>query len=305
MAFESLSDRLSQAFKKLKGRTRLTEADIKEVMREVRTALLDADVNYRVVRDFIARVTEKATGTDVLESLTPQQQVIKIVNDELCALMGGSNEKIKIAPKPPTVVMLVGLQGAGKTTNGAKLAALYKKQYNKRPLLVACDVYRPAAITQLQVVGSQVGVPVFEMGQGNPVEIARAGVEHAVRNGNDMVFIDTAGRLHIDDTLMTELCDIKAAVSPTEIMLFLDAMTGQDAVNAATGFDSQLGIDSVFMTKLDADTRGGAALSVRAVTGKPIKFAGTGEKLDGIELFHPDRMASRILGMGDMLTLIE
>lgn len=305
MAFESLSDRLSQAFKKLKGRTRLTEADIKEVMREVRTALLDADVNYRVVRDFIARVTEKATGTDVLESLTPQQQVIKIVNDELCALMGGSNEKIKIAPKPPTVVMLVGLQGAGKTTNGAKLAALYKKQYNKRPLLVACDVYRPAAITQLQVVGSQVGVPVFEMGQSNPVEIARAGVEHAVRNGNDMVFIDTAGRLHIDDTLMTELCDIKAAVSPTEIMLFLDAMTGQDAVNAATGFDSQLGIDSVFMTKLDADTRGGAALSVRAVTGKPIKFAGTGEKLDGIELFHPDRMASRILGMGDMLTLIE
>ena len=305
MAFESLSDRLSQAFKKLKGRTRLTEADIKEVMREVRTALLDADVNYRVVRDFIARVTEKATGTDVLESLTPQQQVIKIVNDELCALMGGSNEKIKLSPKPPTVVMLVGLQGAGKTTNGAKLAALYKKQYNKRPLLVACDVYRPAAITQLQVVGSQVGVPVFEMGQGNPVEIARAGVEHAVRNGNDMVFIDTAGRLHIDDTLMTELCDIKAAVSPTEIMLFLDAMTGQDAVNAATGFDSQLGIDSVFMTKLDADTRGVAALSVRAVTGKPIKFAGTGEKLDGIELFHPDRMASRILGMGDMLTLIE
>ena len=305
MAFESLSDRLSQAFKKLKGRTRLTEADIKEVMREVRTALLDADVNYRVVRDFIARVTEKATGTDVLESLTPQQQVIKIVNDELCALMGGSNEKIKLSPKPPTVVMLVGLQGAGKTTNGAKLAALYKKQYNKRPLLVACDVYRPAAITQLQVVGSQVGVPVFEMGQGNPVEIARAGVEHAVRNGNDMFFIYTAGRLHIDDTLMTELCDIKAAVSPTEIMLFLDAMTGQDAVNAATGFDSQLGIDSVFMTKLDADTRGGAALSVRAVTGKPIKFAGTGEKLDGIELFHPDRMASRILGMGDMLTLIE
>ena len=305
MAFESLSDRLSQAFKKLKGRTRLTEADIKEVMREVRTALLDADVNYRVVRDFIARVTEKATGTDVLESLTPQQQVIKIVNDELCALMGGSNEKIKLSPKPPTVVMLVGLQGAGKTTNGAKLAALYKKQYNKRPLLVACDVYRPAAITQLQVVGSQVGVPVFEMGQGNPVEIARAGVEHAVRNGNDMVFIDTAGRLHIDDALMTELCDIKAAVSPTEIMLFLDAMTGQDAVNAATGFDSQLGIDSVFMTKLDADTCGGAALSVRAVTGKPIKFAGTGEKLDGIELFHPDRMASRILGMGDMLTLIE
>ncbi len=305
MAFESLSDRLSQAFKKLKGRGRLTEADIKEVMREVRTALLDADVNYRVVRDFIARVTEKATGTDVLESLTPQQQVVKIVNDELCALMGGSNEKIKIAPKPPTVVMLVGLQGAGKTTNGAKLAALYKKQYNKRPLLVACDVYRPAAITQLQIVGGQVGVPVFEMGQGNPVEIARAGVKHAVKNGNDMVFIDTAGRLHIDDTLMTELADIKAAVNPTEIMLFLDAMTGQDAVNAATGFDTQLGIDSVFMTKLDADTRGGAALSVRAVTGKPIKFAGTGEKLDGIELFHPDRMASRILGMGDMLTLIE
>ncbi|MEA4823576.1 MAG: signal recognition particle protein [Clostridiaceae bacterium] len=305
MAFESLSDRLSQAFKKLKSHGRLTEADIKEVMREVRTALLDADVNYRVVRDFIARVTEKATGTDVLESLTPQQQVVKIVNDELCALMGGSNEKIKIAPKPPTVVMLVGLQGAGKTTNGAKLAALYKTQFNKRPLLVACDVYRPAAITQLQVVGGQVGVPVFEMGQGNPVEIARAGVEHAIKNGNDMVFIDTAGRLHIDDTLMTELADIKATVNPTEIMLFLDAMTGQDAVNAATGFDTQLGIDSVFMTKLDADTRGGAALSVRAVTGKPIKFAGTGEKLDGIELFHPDRMASRILGMGDMLTLIE
>ena len=305
MAFENLSERLSQAFKKLKSRGRLTEADIKEVMREVRTALLDADVNYRVVRDFIARVTEKATGANVLESLTPSQQVIKIVNDELKDLMGGANEKIKLASKPPTVVMLVGLQGAGKTTNGAKLASLYKKQYNKRPLLVACDVYRPAAITQLQVVGEQVGVPVFEMGQGDPVEIAKAGVEHAKAHGNDMVFIDTAGRLHIDDGLMTELCDIKAAVEPDEVMLFLDAMTGQDAVNAATGFDSRLGIDSVFMTKLDADTRGGAALSVRAVTGKPIKFAGTGEKLDGIELFHPDRMASRILGMGDVMTLIE
>ncbi|MGI6335803.1 MAG: signal recognition particle protein [Eubacteriales bacterium] len=305
MAFENLSERLSQAFKKLKGRGRLTEADIREVMKEVRTALLDADVNYRVTRDFIAKVTEKATGADVLASLTPSQQVIKIVNDELTSLMGGSNEKIKIAPKPPTVVMLVGLQGAGKTTNGAKLAGLYRKTYNKRPLLVACDVYRPAAITQLQVVGEQVGVPVFEEGPGNPVEIARHAVEHAKRNGNDIVFIDTAGRLHIDDGLMTELADIKEAVRPDEIMLFLDAMTGQDAVNAAAGFNEKLGIDSVFMTKLDADTRGGAALSVRAVTGKPIKFAGTGEKLDGIEAFHPDRMASRILGMGDLLTLIE
>ena len=305
MAFESLSERLSQAFKKLKGRGRLTEADLREVMQDVRRALLEADVNYKVTRDFISKVTEKAVGTDVLESLTPDQQIIKIVNEELIALMGGANEKITIAPKPPTIVMLVGLQGAGKTTNGAKLAALYKKQYGKRPLLVACDVYRPAAITQLQVVGEQVGVPVFEQGQGDPVSIAKAGVEHAIAHGNDMVFIDTAGRLHIDDNLMTELCNIRDTVKPTEIMLFLDAMTGQDAVNAASGFNDQLGIDSVCMTKLDADTRGGAALSVRAVTGKPIKFAGIGEKLDGIELFHPERMASRILGMGDMLSLIE
>jgi len=305
MAFESLSEKLSAAFKKLKNKGRLTESDIKEVMREIRMALLEADVSYKVAKDFIAAVSAKAVGTDVLESLTPAQQVIKIVNEELIALMGGSNTKLKINSKPPTVIMLVGLQGAGKTTNGTKLAAMYKKQHHKRPLMVACDVYRPAAIKQLQVVGEQVGVPVFEMGQGNPVEIAKAAIEHAKRNGNDMVFIDTAGRLHIDTALMDELKAIKEAVVPDEILLVVDAMTGQDAVNASSAFDEALGIDGVFMTKLDGDARGGAALSVRAVTGKPIKFIGVGEKLDAVELFHPERMASRILGMGDVLTLIE
>ncbi len=305
MAFESLSEKLSAAFKKLKSKGRLTEADIKEVMREIRMALLEADVSYKVAKDFIASVSAKAVGVDVLESLTPSQQVIKIVNEELIALMGGTNSKLKINSKPPTVVMLVGLQGAGKTTNGTKLAAMYKKQHHKRPLMVACDVYRPAAIKQLQVVGEQVGVPVFEMGQGDPIEIAKAAIEHAKRNGNDMVFIDTAGRLHIDTELMDELKAIKGAVVPDEILLVVDAMTGQDAVNAASAFDEALGIDGVFMTKLDGDARGGAALSVRAITGKPIKFIGVGEKLDAVELFHPERMASRILGMGDVLTLIE
>jgi len=305
MAFESLSEKLSAAFKKLKNKGRLTESDIKEVMREIRMALLEADVSYKVAKDFIASVSAKAVGTDVLESLTPAQQVIKIVNEELIALMGGTNTKLKINSKPPTVVMLVGLQGAGKTTNGTKLAAMYKKQHHKRPLMAACDVYRPAAIKQLQVVGEQVGVPVFEMGQGNPVEIAKAAIEHAKRNGNDMVFIDTSGRLHIDTELMDELKAIKETVVPDEILLVVDAMTGQDAVNAASAFDEALGIDGVFMTKLDGDARGGAALSVRAVTGKPIKFIGVGEKLDAVELFHPERMASRILGMGDVLTLIE
>ncbi len=305
MAFESLSEKLSAAFKKLKSKGRLTETDIKEVMREIRMALLEADVSYKVAKDFIAAVSEKAVGADVLESLTPAQQVIKIVNEELIALMGGSNTKLNINSKPPTVVMLVGLQGAGKTTNGTKLASLYKKQHHKRPLMVACDVYRPAAIQQLQIVASQVELPVFEMGQGDPVAIAKAGIEHAKRHGNDIVFIDTAGRLHIDTDLMDELKAIKEAVVPDEILLVVDAMTGQDAVNAASAFNESLGIDGVLMTKLDGDARGGAALSVRAVTGKPIKFVGVGEKLDSVEPFHPERMASRILGMGDVLTLIE
>lgn len=304
MAFESLSEKLSASFKKLRSKGRLTEADIKEAMRDVRLALLEADVSYKVVKDFIAKVSERAIGADVLESLTPAQMVIKIVNEELIALMGAENAKITISSKPPTVVMLVGLQGAGKTTNGAKLAALMKKS-GKRPLLVACDIYRPAAIDQLKTVGKQVDVPVFDMGKTNPVDIAKAAIEHAKKNGNDMVFLDTAGRLHIDEALMDELKNIKAAVSPGEILLVVDAMTGQDAVNAASAFNDALGIDGIYLTKLDGDARGGAALSVRAVTGKPIKFIGTGEKLDAVELFHPDRMASRILGMGDVLTLIE
>ena len=305
MAFESLSEKLGAAFKKLRGKGRLSEADIKEAMREVRLALLEADVSYKVVKDFVASVTERAVGRDVLESLTPAQMVIKIVNEQLTALMGSENVKLKISSKPPTIVMLVGLQGAGKTTNGAKLAALQRKQNSKRPLLVACDIYRPAAIKQLETVGAQLDIPVFQMGTANPVDIAKAAVEHATKHGNDMVFLDTAGRLHIDEALMDELKAVKAAVNPTEILLVVDAMTGQDAVNAATAFDEALGIDGVMITKLDGDARGGAALSVRAVTGKPIKFAGTGEKLDQIEAFHPDRMASRILGMGDVLTLIE
>ncbi|NLL39242.1 MAG: signal recognition particle protein [Clostridiales bacterium] len=304
MAFESLTEKLSATFKKLRGKGRLSQADIKEAMREVRLALLEADVNYKVVKDFIQRVSERASGADVLESLTPAQMVIKIVNEELTATMGSENTKINISSKPPTVVMLVGLQGAGKTTNGAKLAAHMKKN-GKRPLLVACDIYRPAAIKQLETVGAQVDVPVFQMGTSDPVKIAKAAVEHAKKHGNDMVFLDTAGRLHIDQAMMDELKAVKAAVNPDEVMLVIDAMTGQDAVTTAKAFDDALGIDGIFLTKLDGDARGGAALSVRAVTGKPIKFAGIGEKLDGIELFHPERMASRILGMGDILTLIE
>ncbi|MGM9651531.1 MAG: signal recognition particle protein [Faecousia sp.] len=304
MAFEGLTEKLSAAFKRLRGKGRLTQADVKEAMREIRMALLEADVSYKVVKDFTARVTERCIGSDVLESLTPAQMIVKIVNEELTALMGSENQRITISPKGPTVVMLVGLQGAGKTTNGAKLAGLFKKQ-GKRPLLVACDVYRPAAIRQLEIVGAQLDIPVFQMGQTDPVEIAKAGVRHAVQHGNDMVFLDTAGRLHIDETLMQELQAIKEAVQPSEILLVVDAMTGQDAVNAAQSFHEWLDIDGVMLTKLDGDARGGAALSVKAVTGKPIKFVGTGEKLDQIEPFHPERMASRILGMGDVLSLIE
>ena len=304
MAFEGLTEKLSAAFKKLRGKGRLSEADVKAAMREIRLALLEADVSYKVVKDFIKKTTERCVGTDVLESLTPAQMIVKIVNEELTALMGSENQKLKLASQPPTVVMLVGLQGAGKTTNGAKLAGLFKKQ-GRNPLLVACDIYRPAAIKQLQVVGSQLGIPVFEMGQTNPVDIAKASIAHAVRHGNDMVFLDTAGRLHVDEALMDELKAIKAAVKPTEILLVVDAMTGQDAVNAAQTFNEYLDIGGVMLSKLDGDARGGAALSVKAVTGKPIKFIGTGEKLDQIEPFHPGRMASRILGMGDVLTLIE
>ena len=304
MAFEGLTEKLSAAFKKLRSKGRLTEADVKDAMREIRLALLEADVSYKVVKDFVKKVTERAVGSDVLESLTPAQMIVKIVNEELVALMGSENAKISIAPKPPTIVMLVGLQGAGKTTNGAKLAGLMKKD-GKKPLLVACDVYRPAAIKQLEVVGGQLGIPVFQMGTANPVDIATAAVEHAKKEGFDMVFLDTAGRLHVDEALMEELSNIKEAVHPNEILLVVDAMTGQDAVNAATAFNNQLDIDGVMLTKLDGDARGGAALSVKAVTGKPIKFVGTGEKLDQIEPFHPSRMASRILGMGDVLTLIE
>ncbi len=304
MAFEGLTAKLSAAFKKLRGKGRLTEGDIKEAMREIRLALLEADVSYKVVKDFVKSVSERCVGQDVMESLTPAQMIVKIVNEELIALMGSENQRITISPKSPTVVMLVGLQGAGKTTNGAKLAGLFKKQ-GKRPLLVACDVYRPAAIKQLEVVGAQLDVPVFQMGQGDPVKIAKAAIRHAQQHGNDMVFLDTAGRLHVDETLMNELKSIKAEVQPSEILLVVDAMTGQDAVNAAQTFNEWLNIDGVMLTKLDGDARGGAALSVKAVTGKPIKFVGTGEKLDQIEPFHPERMASRILGMGDVLTLIE
>lgn len=304
MAFEGLSEKLSAAFAKLRGKGRLHESDIKEAMREIRLVLLEADVSYKVVKDFVARVSERAVGQDVLESLTPAQMVVKIVNEEMTALMGGEVAKLNRAKKPPTVVMLCGLQGAGKTTNGAKLAG-YMRKNGSRPLLAACDVYRPAAIKQLQVVGEQLGIPVFEMGQGDPVEIAKAAVSHAKKFGNDIVFLDTAGRLSIDEALMDELRRIKAAVEPDEILLTVDAMTGQDAVNTAEKFNEELDITGVMLTKLDGDTRGGAALSVRAVTGKPIKFAGTGEKLDKIEPFYPDRMASRILGMGDVLTLIE
>ena len=304
MAFEGLTEKLSAAFKKLRGKGRLTEADVKEAMKEIRMALLEADVNFKVVKQFVASVTERAVGSDVLESLTPAQMIVKIVNEELTNLMGGENTKLTISPKPPTVVMLCGLNGAGKTTNGAKLAGFFKKQ-GKRPLLVACDTFRPAAITQLEVVGSQVDVPVFQMGQIDPIDIAKAGIEHAKKHGNDLVFIDTAGRLHVDEELMNQLKDMKAAINPTEILLIVDAMIGQDAVNAAKAFDEALDITGVMLTKLDGDARGGAALSIKAVTGKPIKFVGQGEKLDQVDLFYPDRMASRILGMGDVLSLIE
>ncbi|NLT39160.1 MAG: signal recognition particle protein [Clostridiales bacterium] len=305
MAFEGLTDKLSAAFKKLRGKGKLSASDVKEAMREIRMALLEADVNYKVVKDFTARITERCVGSEVLESLTPAQMIVKIINEELTSLMGGGNAKLASAPKPPVIVMSVGLQGSGKTTNTAKLAGLMRKQNGKRPLLAACDVYRPAAIKQLQIVGDQLGIPVFEMGQQDPVLIAKSAVEHAIKHGNDIVFLDTAGRLHIDDALMDELKAVKAAVSPHEILLFVDAMTGQDAVNASKAFDDALGVDGVVLTKLDGDARGGAALSIKAVTGKPIKFVGVGEKLDAIEPFHPDRMASRILGMGDVLTLIE
>ncbi|MBE6685828.1 MAG: signal recognition particle protein [Ruminococcaceae bacterium] len=305
MMFGNLSDKLSEAFKKFKNKGKLTEADVKEGMREVKLALLEADVNFKVVKEFVKKVTERAVGTDVLESLMPGQMIIKIVNEELTALMGGTQSKLTISSAPPTVIMMVGLQGSGKTTHSAKLAGMYKKQ-GKKPLLVACDVYRPAAIQQLKVVGAQLDIPVFEMGdKANPVDISKAAIEYAKKNGNDMVFIDTAGRLHIDETMMQELKNIKDSVDPTEILLVIDAMLGQDAVNVAESFNNLLDVTGVILTKLDGDTRGGAALSVRHVTGKPIKFIGTGEKLDMIEPFHPDRMASRILGMGDVLSLIE
>lgn len=302
--FSNLSEKLENAFKKFKNKGKLTEADVKEGMREVKLALLEANVNYKVTRDFIKSVTERAVGSDVLESLLPAQQIIKIVHEELVKLMGETNNKLQISSRPPTVIMMVGIQGSGKTTQTAKLASMYKKQ-GKRPLLVACDVYRPAAIEQLKVVGAQVDVPVFDMGNSDPVEIAKAGIEHAKRHGHDMVFIDTAGRLNVDEAMMEELERMKAATDPTEILLVVDAMTGQDAVNIAEAFNNRLDITGVILSKLDSDTRGGAALSIRYVTGKPIKFIGTGEKLDAIEPFYPDRMASRILGMGDVLTLIE
>ena len=305
MAFEGLTEKLNATFKKLRGKGRLTENDVREAMREVRLALLEADVGYKVVKDFVATVTERAVGSDVLDSLTPAQQVIKIVNEELTNLMGGGTAKLAFANNGPTIVMMVGLQGAGKTTTTAKLAGYMKKFHSKRPLLAACDVYRPAAIEQLKVVGGQLGLPVFEEGQGDPVKIAENALRYAKDHGNDLVFLDTAGRLHVDEALMDELKRMKAAVHPNEILLVVDAMTGQDAVNAASAFDEALGIDGVVLTKLDGDARGGAALSIKAATGKPIKFVGTGEKLDMIEPFHPDRMASRILGMGDMLSFIE
>ena len=304
MAFEGLSDKLSAAFKRLRSKGKLSESDVKEARREVRLALLEADVNYKVAKDFTKTVTERAVGSQVMESLTPAQMVVKIVNEELTALMGGEAARLAAANHPPCVVMMCGLQGAGKTTHSGKLGRMLKSQ-GHRPLLVACDVYRPAAITQLQVVGEKAGVPVFEMGTANPVDIAKKAIAHAKDHGNDYVILDTAGRLHIDEQLMDELKNIKASVSPQEILLVVDAMTGQDAVNAASAFDEALGITGVMLTKLDGDTRGGAALSIRAVTGKPIKFAGIGEKLDELEVFHPERMASRILGMGDVLSLIE
>lgn len=304
MAFEGLSDKLEAAFKKLRGKGKLTETDVRNAMREVRLALLEADVNYKVARDFTAKVTERAIGAQVMESLTPGQMVVKIVNEELTELMGGTRSRLASAPHPPTVVMMCGLQGVGKTTYCAKLGLMLKNQGN-RPLLVACDIYRPAAIKQLQVVGEKAGVPVFEKGTADPVEIPREAIKLAKDQGYDYVLLDTAGRLHIDEELMDELKRVKAEIKPHEILLLIDAMTGQDAVNVATAFNEALGVDGLVLTKLDGDTRGGAALSARAVTGKPIKFIGTGEKLGDLDAFHPDRMASRILGMGDVLSLIE
>ncbi len=306
MAFENLGDKLSGVFKKLKGKGKITEKDIKEAMREVKLALLEADVNFKVVKDFVKTVSEKAVGAEVLESLTPSQNILKIVRDELTELMGAENTRLEFAKNPPTVIMMCGLQGAGKTTATAKLALNMRKTMDKRPLMVACDVYRPAAIKQLQVLGDQIGVSVFSMGSDeNPVSIAKAAIAHAKQHGNDPVIIDTAGRLHIDETLMEELANIQSEVNPNEILLVVDAMTGQDAVNVAESFNSQLEISGVILSKLDGDTRGGAALSVKAVTGKPIKFASVGEKLSELEAFHPDRMAGRILGMGDVMTLID
>ena len=304
MAFEGLTEKINNTFKKLRGKGRLKESDVKEAMREIRMALLEADVSYKVCKDFTKQVTERCVGSDVLESLTPAQMIVKIVNEELCKLMGSDTKHINVNPNGPTVIMLVGLQGAGKTTNGSKLAGMLKRQ-GKRPLLVACDIYRPAAIQQLMVCGEKLGIPVFEKGTQNPVQTAKEAILYARQHAHDYVFLDTAGRLHIDETLMNELKEIKQAVKPNEIMLVVDAMTGQDAVNAAQSFNDWLDIDSVMLSKLDGDARGGAALSVRATTGKPIKFAGIGEKLEDIEPFHPDRMANRILGMGDMLSLIE
>jgi len=305
MAFENLGAKLQNVFKMLKGKGRLSEKDVKEAMREVRLALLEADVNFRVVKDFVAKLTEKAIGHSVLEALNPGQQVIKMVDDELTALMGSTHSQLTFSPKPPTVYMMVGLQGAGKTTSSGKLAGLLRKQ-GKQPLLVACDIYRPAAIKQLQVVGKTYNIPVFEMGDKTaPAIIAAKAIDHANKNGNDVVLIDTAGRLHIDDTLMDELVNVRTAVKPQEILLVVDAMTGQDAVNVAQTFNEKLGLDGIIVTKLDSDTRGGAVLSVKAVTGKPVKYIGMGEKLEDMEPFHPDRMASRILGMGDVLSLID
>ena len=304
MAFEGLSEKLGNAFKRLKNKGKLKESDVKEAMREVRMALLEADVNYKVAKDFTNKVTERAIGSDVMESLTPAQMVIKIVNEELTQLMGGESERLDFASKPPTVIMMCGLQGSGKTTHSGKLAIYLKKQ-GHRPLLVACDIYRPAAIEQLKVVGNKANAPVFEMGKTNPVKIAKEAIKYAKDHGNDIVILDTAGRLHIDEALMNELKDIKKEVNPNEILLVIDSMTGQDAVNVAKSFNDLLDITGVILTKLDGDTRGGAALSVKTVTGRPIKFVGVGEKLEDLEVFHPDRMASRILGMGDVLTLIE
>lgn len=306
MAFESLGEKLQGVFKKMRGKGKLTEKDIKDAMREIKLALLEADVNFKVVKEFVSAVSEKALGQEVLESLTPAQQLVKIVNDELTQMIGGEASRLEFAKNPPTVIMMCGLQGAGKTTASAKLAKNLTKTMNKRPLMVACDVYRPAAVKQLEVLGEQIDTPVFSMGTDvSPVKIAKAAIEHAIKHGNDPVIIDTAGRLHIDEALMQELCNIKAEVNPTEILLVVDAMTGQDAVNVAKTFNDQLDITGVILSKLDGDTRGGAALSVKQVTGKPIKYSSIGEKLGDLEQFHPDRMASRILGMGDVLTLID